>query len=407
MKLLFTRIRYFYSKIIRAYSSDNLIFKTKNFLSRLITTPFVVLKGYLRLSKTDRNLNLKDGFFDHRKKKVVLLASNTQPKRIVDAYNASKKAQSFASPPYQIKGLWKEWISINYKELITALENENLSDLSVLLGNLSREQFTIGTGGYDNYIRYHSLLGVPYIKYVWCKYRDLLLGMDYKLSKITNPIIGNPTGVLLDKKIISIDNLRHAYHAVEMCEILRDLKSSRIVEIGGGLGGQAYQTMQMADSSIHNYTLFDIPEVNVISSYFLLLAFPNKRIRLFGEGSICSELSNDFEIGIFPHFKITQLENCSVDLFYNSCSFSEMDGTASNEYLSVIERVCKKYFLHVNHDVTFKSKNPDGSFSENIIGSKLVPNKKHFKRLFKKGRQHGVPEDRLYKAYEYLYEKIN
>ena len=407
MNLAFTRIIYFYSKVIRAYTAGNLFFKTKNFLIRIITTPYDVLRGYVRLSKTDRNLNLKDGFADHRKNKTSLLASHDQLKRIVDAYKASKKIQPLASSPFKIEGLWQEWISINYTKLITALDNENLSDLSVLLDNLFREQFTIGTGGYDNYIRYHSFLGVPYLKYVWCKYRDLLLGMDYDLSKITFPVIGNPTGVLLNKNIISIDNLRHTYHAIEMCEILRNLKSPRIVEIGGGLGGQAYQTMLMADDNSCNYTLFDIPEVNVISSYFLLLAFPNKRIGLFGEDSISPELPDNFEIGIFPHFKITQLKNCSVDLFYNSCSFSEMDGASSNEYLSIIDRACKKYFLHINHDVSFKSKNPDGSFSENIIGSKLVPNKKQFKRIFKKKRQHGVPEDRLYNAYEYLYEKIN
>ena len=139
----------------------------------------------------------------------------------------------------------------------------------------------------------------------------------------------------------------------------------------------------------------------------MLLAFPNKRLRLFGEGSISSEFSDDFDIGIFPHYKINQLKNNSIDLFYNSCSFSEMDGATSKEYLSIIERACRKYFLHVNHDTSFKFRNPDGSFSENIIGSKLVPNRKYFKRIFKKKRKHGVPEDRLYKQYEYLYKKIN
>ena len=56
MKLLITQIIYFYSKIKSAFFTGTLIFKTRNFLSRMITTPYEVLTGYFRLSKTDFNL---------------------------------------------------------------------------------------------------------------------------------------------------------------------------------------------------------------------------------------------------------------------------------------------------------------------------------------------------------------
>jgi len=83
-----------------------------------------------------------------------------------------------------------------------------------------------------------------------------------------------------------------------------------------------------------------------------------------------------------------------------------MDGPASREYLAVIERICRKYFLHENHDTVFKFKNADGSMSENVIGSKLIPDPSRFKRIFKKPRVYGLPEDRSFPFFEYLYERI-
>ena len=83
-----------------------------------------------------------------------------------------------------------------------------------------------------------------------------------------------------------------------------------------------------------------------------------------------------------------------------------MDGNSSREYLAIIERACRKYFLHDNHDSTFIFKNPDGSISQNVIGSKLIPNRALFKRLYKKPRVHGLPEDRSFIHYEYLYERM-
>jgi hypothetical protein len=138
----------------------------------------------------------------------------------------------------------------------------------------------------------------------------------------------------------------------------------------------------------------------------LLSAFPDKRIRLYGEGPVSANPSEKYDLAVFPHFAIEQLSELSIDLFYNSNSFSEMDGASSRGYLSIIERDCRKYFMHDNHDTTFIYKYPDGSASTNVIGSDLIPSLALFKRVFKKPRVHGLPEDRLVEQFEYLYEKI-
>jgi hypothetical protein len=160
-------------------------------------------------------------------------------------------------------------------------------------------------------------------------------------------------------------------------------------------------------AAIAKYLVFDIPEMASICSYFLLSAFPDRQIRLFGEGPVSTGAAEDYDIAVFPHFAITGLEDRSVDLFHNACSFSEMDSVSSSEYLRIIERACRKYFSHINHETRFQYRNPDGSTSMNRIGSELVPDPRRFKQVFRKPRVFCLPEDRFYPYFEYLYERCD
>ena len=83
-----------------------------------------------------------------------------------------------------------------------------------------------------------------------------------------------------------------------------------------------------------------------------------------------------------------------------------MDEASSKKYLSIIEKCCRKYFMHDNHETNFNFRTIDGTFSKNIIGSKLLPNPNNFKLIYKKPRTHGLPEDSSFESYEYLYEKF-
>ena len=63
------RFKYFYNKIIRSYKSGTLTNKAIQFIWIKIDTHILVLKEYFSLSKSYRNLNLVDGFRDHRNKR--------------------------------------------------------------------------------------------------------------------------------------------------------------------------------------------------------------------------------------------------------------------------------------------------------------------------------------------------
>jgi hypothetical protein len=384
--------------------------KAVRFLPTLVMFLYDVMLGYARLSRKDRSLPLAPGFADHRQKPEHYRSNPDHLRRIIAAYKATKAAQPEATPPFQIRGMWAELIEVNYRELIEALKSENVSALGALLENFNREKFTSSSGGtgYEQDVMYRgSPLGRPYMKTVWSNYRDKLLALDYDLGDVHFPLIGNPAGIYLNGDVIQLNVFRHIYHAVEMCQVLRDVPHATVAEIGGGAGAQAYQTMRLSKGAVSKYLVFDIPEVAVIISYFLLSSFPDKRVRLFGEGPVSADAAEVYDLAVFPHFTIDQLSDESIDLFHNACSFSEMDGASSREYLRIIERTCRKYFSHINHDVRYKLRNADGSMSVSVIGSELIPKPEQFKRVFKKPRVFSLPEDRRYQpAFEYLYERM-
>ena len=398
--------KYLLKKIKIAWASESLGKRIIVYIRSQILIYFYIPLIYLTQSKNKLSLNLIDGYKDQRSMNDHVKIKSDQIVRIIKAYKLAKNDEKNSPLEYKIRGLWKEWISVNFKELIIALETENLECLSKLFNNMIREQFTRGLGGYDEWNRYNCLFGKSYLKYVWIDYYKKLINLQGN-NEIYFPKVGNPSGIIYKKKIIPYESLRHAYRAEEIKNCLIDLKKKAIVEIGGGYGGLGFQLISKLDKNEKNkFILFDIPEVVAISSAFLITSLPNKKINLYGEGPI-SSTTKDFEIGIFPHFTIDNLENDSIDLFYNSCSFSEMDLASSRKYLSIIERCCRKYFMHDNHENDLSFRQIDGSLSKNIIGSKLVPDLNNFKLIYKKIRTHGLPEDKSFVSYEYLYEKFN
>jgi len=396
-------LSYLFKKILNAYVSKTLHTKSIRFFTnqfkRYLSIP---LRSYF--SSNNLRLDLRAGYLDHRLANDRIEITHEHIKRIKSAYRLAKEKQKTASAGFKIEGLWDEWIRVNYDHLINGLEVDDNSILYDLLNNMLRERFTRGLGGYDEWYRYNSLFGKRYIRYVWGKYHETLQDLQGN-KEVIFPKIGNPCGVFVDNKILPIECLRHTYRAEEISNLLTDKNKATVVEIGGGYGGLAYQVMAKMDQNTDlNFVLYDIPEALVVSTAFLLAAFPNKHITLLGEekeDNIKSSLS------ILPHFLIDQLESASVDLFYNSCSFSEMDQRSASKYLSIIERCCRKYFLHDNHELELKFKLSDKTYSENLLGSELRPDPNFFKLIYKKPRTHGLPEDASFKHFEYLYEKIN
>jgi len=369
-----------------------------------------LVTSYLRLSREDRRLPLSQGTGDHRADARHHRPHPDHLRRIVAAYKASKTEQAGITGPFEIRGQWGQWwIAENFRPLARALEAGDIPALMALYENLQRNRFALGVGTSSEELTKPRILGTRslYLRTVWCEYRDKLLSYGFAPEQIRAPLIGNPFGVRFNGDVLTINTLRHLHHAAEMRDWLSDVPQATVVEIGGGFGGQAYQTVRLASPGIAKYVIFDIPEVAAIASHYLMAALPDHRIRLFGEGAVSVAADEPYDVAVFPHFAISRLADQSVDLFHNACSFAEMDSASSLEYLRIIERTCRRYFSHINHETNFTFLDSDGATSRNVIGSKLMPDTAKFKRVFKKPRVFFLPEDELerFVSYEYLYER--
>jgi putative sugar O-methyltransferase len=411
--MLTSRFNYYLTKLQRAWADGTFKERVSRKIITGTTTKIGAVTNYAALKSDDKRLELAAGFADHRA--AVNVDQQKEREiigRIFAAYKLAKEDWKNAPAQYQIRGLWAEWIEVNYGKLLAAVNSHNHEAASEILQNFAREQFAIGTGSsYDDFVHYKtSLVGKAYVKTVWCDYRDKLVDAGFNLAKITHPLVGNPAGVRLEGKVIPTETLRHAYNAFAINNLLCNVEKPVIVEIGGGFGGQTYQTIYQSHKDgnpIGKYFDFDIPEVQIVVSYFLLKSFPNLKIRLYGEGDVSAIETEQFDIGVFPHFTIDRLEDLSVDLVFNSNSFSEMDESASKHYLAVANRASRRYFMHINHEVRFTFTYPDGSQSRNALGSELVPDADKFKRLYKRPRVFGRPEDKPFKSFAYLYERVD
>jgi putative sugar O-methyltransferase len=410
--MLTSRFNYYLTKLKRAWSDGTFKERVGRKLKTGATTKISATANYLVLPSVDKKLSLADGFADHRNSiDIDMQREKMIIKRIIAAYKLAKEDSKQVPSQFQIRGLWAEWIEVNYGALLATINSGEYEKASDILQNFGREQFAVGTGSsYDDIVHYKtSLVGRAYVKTVWCDYRDKLVDAGFDLPKITHPNIGNPAGFRVAGKIIPIEALRHAYNALTITNLLRDIKRPVIVEIGGGFGGQAFQTIYLLrenNNQIGKYFDFDIPEVQIVVSYFLLRAFPELKIRLYGEGAVSTSDDEVFDVGIFPHFTIDELEDLSADLVFNSNSFAEIDETASKHYLGVTNRVCKRYFMHINHENRFVFSYGDGSESRNALGSELIPDPTYFKRIYKRPRLFQRPEDKPFKSFAYLYERI-
>lgn len=401
---------YYGEKLKRAAADGTLRARVARKARATVATRLGVLARYARLSAQDRRLPLAQGFADHRDR--CALDSRREEEildRLVRAYRAARADQRNAPAPFQLRGLWAEWIDLAYGPLIAALRSDDRARLAALLRNFCRESFAVGVASsHGDYARYTtSLFGGVYVRATWCDYRDRLLDAGYDLSRLTHPLVGNPAGVPMNGCVIPVEALRYAYNAFTITNLLCDVPGAVVMEIGGGYGDQAFHTVEhcrRGNAPVARYLNFDIPEVLLVAGYFLLAAWPHARIRLYGEGPV-APWDESFDVGLFPHFTVDQVPDASVDLVFNTNSFAEMDESASRHYLGVVNRVCRRYFMHVNHDVPLVFRQPDGTTSRNAAGSSLVPDEARFKRLYKRPRLYGRPEDRPYKAFAYLYER--
>jgi len=132
--------------------------------------------------------------------------------------------------------------------------------------------------------------------------------------------------------------------------IFKKDKIEVVCEIGGGYGGFAEKILNNFDIK---FISIDLPQTNILSTYYLSKNFPNKKIFTLENNhkEINQDILNNYDILILP--PTINFVNFKVDLFINTRSMMEMNKSIIAYYFKFIEDNINKngYFFNSNRYV--------------------------------------------------------
>ena len=172
------------------------------------------------------------------------------------------------------------------------------------------------------------------------------------IEKNKEILVGNPKTLTIDNKPYDYHDLFIIYFFFVLFPFLSEKKKKKkifVCDIGGGYGALAHRIKKNFPNAI--CLLFDLPEQNYISNYYLKTLNPAAKVldlenlmRLKNVKSLDSlkikkiDIIN-YDYIILPGYLIKQLPSNFVDVFVNTRSFMEMNIETVNFYFSQIHRV--------------------------------------------------------------------
>lgn len=271
---------------------------------------------------------------------------------VLQAYRNTNAAMLSLQPAYQIGQNWRSVLDHSRSALRAAIAANDLDRVRDLLNNYFRGDVSTAMGGgrnvFDQFDKYQDDASFRHNFHVWRR----STADQFAVSEIGWPGLGNPYGFRVDDALIMGDTFLNHYRAYHARRLVEKIDRPVIAEIGGGYGAMAYYLLGASGSRI--YLNFDVPDNLLVSSYFLSLLYPEKRLLLYSEPAVTlnSDVLEQYDAILMPHFMLPQLSKLSVDLFVNTISLSEMEYETIHEYIRQINRVSRGYFYHENIAVT-------------------------------------------------------
>ena len=353
------------------------------------------------------NLNLVDKGFEDR------LATNNNEKtkanleRICAAYVKAKKVQKQSDDAYQVGNEWIPIYDVCMAEVSDALINSDIEKLRKIYLNFFRENCSVGLHGLPCDMKKEYFSGnisktnkILFLFDYVHRYRlwQSILDDNFSTSDLESPTIGNPYGCYIDEKFVMSGSDYLHYYATAIGRLLKtntDSTKRVICEIGGGFGGMAYYLLR--DNNL-SYVDFDLPENMSLAAYYLMEAFPEKKVLLYGEFDdklISKKLMSEYDIIILPNFCLGAIEDDACDVFFNSYSLAEMSENTINTYFSFINKIVTQYILHINHNKNSK-----------VIADKFPVDKNKFQLIHKFPALWNKARNSEMDEFEYLYRRI-
>jgi SAM-dependent methyltransferase len=168
---------------------------------------------------------------------------------------------------------------------------------------------------------------------------DLLNSLDDLLGfriEFPNPF-RYEFGLATSRGIANFRAIQSVYQAWRTKLIAQSLRGDRILEIGAGLGRNAYYAQKLGFQS---YTIVDVPSTQLAQGYFLGRVIGSDSVSLHGEQDEYVRLRSP-----------TWLANSNevFDIVLNVDSLSEMDRAHASAYVEIAKRSAKA-FLSINHE---------------------------------------------------------
>jgi hypothetical protein len=156
-----------------------------------------------------------------------------------------------------------------------------------------------------------------------------------------NPYPGE-VGLATARGIASFRAVHALYQAWRIKELVGDVASARVLEIGAGLGRNALYARALG---ITDYTIIDLPMTRAAQAYFLGRTLGAESILLAGE----TAADPTMRVKILPPSQFHS-EPATYDLVVNVDSLTEMDRDIALAYIQRIQQVTTR-FLSINHEV--------------------------------------------------------
>ena len=178
----------------------------------------------------------------------------------------------------------------------------------------------------------------------------------FTLKRLTKKNIGNFKNPLIYKKrFCNNNNLHYIDWLLEVNKYIKKEKIKNILEIGGGYGGLSQILINNLNAK---YFLIDLPETNVLSSFFLKKSFPKKNFLFSEEFNFknTEEIIKKNDIFILTPDKLNNL-NLNFDLIINTRSMMEMKKKTIQVYFDYIQNNISKngIFLNINRYFSYHS----------------------------------------------------
>lgn len=365
-------------KILRSNLIDkiNNAFKEERLIRTLLKKIYPYLKGLLYFLTLKKN-----------KLKIIYNQNNSASKndskliqRLFNFYKKMKEDQQNINSLYVPSTLWQDHINKDFSYLNNAIKNNSIDNFDFFLQNFGNWGADFGI--FDHFTQKFSK-NIFLKKYLTIELFEGQINLwkyfnqnKHEINSLNMPRFGNLNGAEYKNNFIVFGApLNHIYSEI-IKKYLHNNKKNKIIELGAGFGKLPYYYLKgLKDFSFID---FDIPEVLLLASYYLIKCFPDKKIFLYGESEFLENKLDQYELIFLPNWEIEKINSNIIDMTINKNSLGEIEPLAARNYINRIHKFTDIFFS-MNHEFE-RNEFDDNQFS---LINKEYNEKNRFKELIR------------------------